>query len=155
MIVAADEKYGIGKDGKIPWHYSSDLKFFKEYTEGKTVVMGTKTFESIGKPLKNRNNIVLSRHKMGSVGELEYCTLNQFFNKFYTFDKEFVVIGGEKIYKQFLEMDVVKILIMTHIPGDYNCDRFFPSVHLIKYPKYNERLLADGLKTSHFIRVAR
>jgi len=60
-IVAIAKNYAIGKDGKLPWHYSSDLKFFKETTAGNAVVMGSNTWRSIGKPLPNRLNVILSR----------------------------------------------------------------------------------------------
>ena len=60
-IAAVDRKNAIGKGGKLPWHYSSDMKFFRETTTGHAVVMGRKTWLTIGKPLKNRLNIVLSR----------------------------------------------------------------------------------------------
>ena len=60
-IVAIAKNYAIGKDGKLPWHYPADLKFFKETTTGHAVVMGSHTWESIGRPLPNRLNIVLSR----------------------------------------------------------------------------------------------
>ena len=61
IIVAMDEKSGIGKNGKIPWHIPEDLKHFKQITSSHPVIMGRKTFESIGKPLPNRTNIVVTR----------------------------------------------------------------------------------------------
>jgi dihydrofolate reductase len=60
-IVAMDRKRAIGKGGTLPWHFPEDLKFFKETTSGGTVLMGRKTFDSIGKPLPKRRNLVLSR----------------------------------------------------------------------------------------------
>src|SRR5678816_1962613 len=60
-IVAVDRQDAIGKDGKLPWHYSSDMKFFRETTTGHAVVMGRRTWLTLNKPLKNRLNIVLSR----------------------------------------------------------------------------------------------
>src|SRR5438105_3254473 len=60
-IVAISKNYAIGKGGKLPWHYSADLKFFKETTTGNAVVMGANTWRSIGKPLPDRLNVVLSR----------------------------------------------------------------------------------------------
>ncbi|MEB0161221.1 dihydrofolate reductase, partial [Pseudomonas sp. AH2 (2023)] len=64
--VAIAQNYAVGKDGKLPWHYPADLKFFKETTLNQTVVMGRKTYESIGKPLPKRLNIVLSRNSDSS-----------------------------------------------------------------------------------------
>jgi dihydrofolate reductase len=134
------------------------MKFFKEYTYGKTVVMGNKTFQSIGNPLKDRINIVLTRTKIGTIknhidiGSAEFCTINQLFNRFYHYSTEFVVIGGSQIYNKFLEMDVVRNVIITHIPGKHNCDTFFPSVHLKNYGKFDERKLTDELRTSFYVR---
>lgn len=100
FIVAIDLQRTIGKGDKIPWHLTSDLKRFKSITSGHTVVMGRRTFESIGKPLKNRTNVVLSRdydlcydgaYVTDSVDEI--LKLSE--------DQEVIVIGGEQIYNLF------------------------------------------------------
>ena len=102
-IVAIAKNFAIGKDGKLPWHYSADLKFFKQTTTGNAIVMGRKTFESIGKPLPNRLNIVLSRSS-----NIETCpnliwlknieeviALSQYLKG------DLFIIGGAEIYKSF------------------------------------------------------
>lgn len=124
MIVAMDKNKGIGKDGKLPWYLPEDLKRFRELTIGKTVVMGRKTFESIGHPLKDRDNIVLSRSQdfdadctifrySESVRELSVLT-----------EKEVFIIGGQQIYEEFI--DDITTLYITYISEDFNCDTFFP-----------------------------
>lgn len=125
IIVAHDRKFGIGKDGKIPWHFSADLKWFKKQTIGHTVIMGRKTYESIGKPLPDRDNIVLSRKADIISGvEVVHSLLGAIR---LTKDRQGDnwIIGGSEIYRMFLEADLVGEIYGTHIYGDYGCDRFF------------------------------
>jgi dihydrofolate reductase len=115
-IVAIAENNAIGKNGKLPWHYSTDLKFFKATTTDNAIVMGRTTFESIGKPLPNRLNIVLSREtaietkpnllvvksKEEVLAIAKYLDCNLF------------IIGGASIYGEFA--DVIEKWIVTEIP---------------------------------------
>src|SRR5436190_24023626 len=73
-VVAVSKNGVIGKDNKLPWHFSADLKFFKNLTTGHTVIMGRKTFESIGKPLPNRENIVISRLPQADKPGVEFAS---------------------------------------------------------------------------------
>ena len=115
-IVAIAKNFAIGKDGKLPWHYSADLKFFKQTTTGNAIVMGRKTFESIGKPLPNRLNIVLSRSSnietcpnLISLKNIEeVIALNQYLKG------DLFIIGGAEIYKSFA--DTVEKWMVTEIP---------------------------------------
>lgn len=126
-IVAIAKNYAIGRDGKLPWHYSADLKFFKETTTGNAVVMGANTWRSIGKPLPNRLNIVLSRS-----GNIEtpddVVKLN---------DKQAVIdlakktkgdifiIGGAQVYRELA--DVIDKWIVTEISITVDdADTFMP-----------------------------
>lgn len=122
LVWAEDEQGAIGKDGQLPWYLPNDLKFFKQTTTGHTILMGRKTFESMGKkPLPNRSNLVLTRQK-------DYkATGVTVINNLHTKPTEDIyIIGGSEIYKQFLpEAD---ILIRTKIKGSFNGDTFFPSV---------------------------
>jgi dihydrofolate reductase len=102
MIVAADLNGNIGYDNKLLWNLPADMKFFREKTIGHTVVMGRKTFESIGKPLPKRKNIVLSKESK-SIPDVVVC--NQISDLFFVgknHDKEYFIIGGSEIYEQFL-----------------------------------------------------
>jgi dihydrofolate reductase len=154
IISAVDGEYGIGKDNKLPWHYSSDLKYFRNRTVGHNVIMGTKTWDSLGKPLKERNNIVISGKRVGQITHppVEYYSINTFFNSRYRYDEKFYVIGGGQIYKTFLEMDVVRYITLTHIPGTFSCDVFFPSVYMSNFNQYDEVILEDGLKAKKYVR---
>ena len=125
-IVAIAKNFAIGKGGKLPWHYSADLKFFKQTTSGNAVVMGRKTFDSIGKPLPNRLNIVLSRHieienPQVLVGRSKESILE--LAKYLKGD--LFIIGGASIYREFA--GVIEKWIVTEIPETIeDADAFLP-----------------------------
>lgn len=121
LIVAYAKNQVIGKDGNMPWSLPADLKHVKEVTTGKTIVMGRKTFESIGKPLPNRRNVVLTRsrdfHPEGVDvvhSKEEVLALG-----------DVIIFGGAEIYRQFL--DVVDRLYITEIDLETEGDTFFPA----------------------------
>jgi len=126
ILVAADEANGIGKDNQLLWHISDDLKRFRTLTSGHKVIMGRKTFESIGRPLPNRTNIVISRQKhlliegcivVPSVEAAIALTLP---------DEEAFVIGGSEIYHQLLPR--CKRLYLTRVYQLFDADTFFPEI---------------------------
>lgn len=127
IILAIDEKGGIGKDGGIPWKSPEDMKYFKETTQGHAVVMGRKTYESLPprtRPLPDRLNIVLSH----SVGEGEgFITQWNLFDALETairqgHEKSFI-IGGASVYNEVLkEPRDINEIHLTLVKGDYNCD---------------------------------
>ncbi len=125
LIAAVSSNGVIGKDGKLPWHIPEDLKLFKELTENHAVIMGRKTYESIGKPLPNRMNIVITTRPIVS-------TLSnvRFFNSYlealeyaFTYQKVFV-IGGQALYEAFIPL--ANKLHITHVNGFYEGDIYFP-----------------------------
>lgn len=126
MIVAHDTNRAIGKDGKIPWHIPDDLKFFKTVTVGKTVVMGRKTFESMGcKPLPNRLNVVMSRNiDQLHAGIMQVHNANRI--KELSEMGEVFIIGGSELYAQFLPH--ADKLYVTEISRDIGGDTFFPPI---------------------------
>lgn len=115
-IVAIAKNFAIGKDGKLPWHYSSDLKFFKQTTSGNAIVMGRNTFDSIGKPLPNRLNIVLSRsatfenseHILSLRSKDQVLALREYLKG------DIFIIGGAKTYTEFA--DVIEKWLVTEVP---------------------------------------
>lgn len=116
-IVAAAQNLAIGKDGKLPWHYAADLKFFKQTTTGNVVVMGRKTFESIGRPLPNRLNLVLSRSApqiVESENLKAFATKKELLEFIKKAEKDVYIIGGASIYTLFAD-DIEKWLV-TEIP---------------------------------------
>ncbi len=126
-IVAISQNYAIGKDGKLPWHYPADLKFFKKTTTGHAVVMGFNTWQSIGKPLPNRLNIVLSlTHEIESQPNVlllrsveEVSALSKFLNC------DLFIIGGAKTYENFAP--AIEKWIVTEVPVNVeDADTFMP-----------------------------
>ena len=130
LIVAADKNWGIGKDNKLLVSIPSDMKFFRQTTTGKVVVMGRKTLESFpnGQPLKNRVNIVLTSDKNYKVKDaIVVHDLDELHKELEQYNSEDVyVIGGESIYRQLLdECDVAHI---TKIDYAYDADAYFPNL---------------------------
>ena len=144
-----DKGYPIGKDNKLPWKNSNDLKWFRQNTEGNIVIMGRKTFESIGKPLPNRINIVISRQDKPSADSLiwmksiedaiRYCEDN-FSNK------KVFLIGGASLYQYAIEHHLVDKIHIDYLNEDVpDADAFFPN-----YREYDE--WDEGMGTSEIER---
>lgn len=128
LIVAMDEKRGIGKAGKLPWRLSSDLRRFRELTMGHHMIVGRKTFESIGKPLPGRQMIVVTRDASfkadgclvaGSVQSALAAAQERG-------ETEAFVIGGAEIYTQTL--DVADRVYLTQVHAEVDADTFFPEI---------------------------
>ncbi len=145
-IVAIAKNFAIGKDGKLPWHHSADLKFFKETTTGNAVVMGANTWRSIGKPLPNRLNIVLSGNSsvtppaevMRLSSKDEILDLAQYLNR------DVFIIGGAKVYAEFA--DVIEKWIVTYVPDEAtDADTFMPRDFLAGFEEVESRDLGDGI----------
>jgi dihydrofolate reductase len=127
MIVAADEKNGIGKNNELLCHLPADLKYFKHLTTGHAILMGRKTYESIGKPLPNRTNIIISRN----TNALEGCHVFNSIEAGIDFAKtlnetELFIIGGDSIYQQSLAL--TNAVYLTRIHHVFSADAFFPSL---------------------------
>lgn len=125
LIVAIDAERGIGLNNTLPWHLPEDLAFFKRTTSGHPIIMGRKTFESIGKPLPNRHNIVITRNpgwrhegvdavpSLAAAIGLADCA-------------EAFIIGGAQIFDQALP--IAHRLLVTEIGKTFNCDTFLPVI---------------------------
>jgi dihydrofolate reductase len=129
LIVAMDEKRGIGKAGELPWRLSSDLKRFRELTMGHHMIVGRKTFESIGKPLPGRQTIVVTRDMSYRA---EGCLVVSSIPAALALAKErgeteAFVIGGAEIYAQTLDMADRVYLTQVHV--EVNADTFFPELN--------------------------
>jgi len=124
MIAAMANNRVIGKDNKMPWHLPEDLKHFKAITLGKPIVMGRKTFESIGRPLPGRLNIVISRQESLKIEGVTCVTSFEDAKALVAGCEELVVIGGGQLYSSLLnEADK---LYITEINLDVKGDTFFP-----------------------------
>jgi dihydrofolate reductase len=129
-IVAMSENRVIGKDNKLPWHLPADLKHFKEITTGHFIIMGRKTFESIGKPLPNRTNIVLSRqgHFQASGCHTVTSIEAAISQAQAAHEQEIFIIGGAEIYRQLLAN--IQRLYLTIVHCDMEGDAYFPTLDL-------------------------
>lgn len=130
LIAAHDRNHVIGYQGKMPWHFPDDLKHFKEMTEGHTVIMGRKTFESIGKALPNRQNIILTHQTHNSI---EGCqTAKSLTEAIEMAVSELIyIIGGAQIYAQAIEL--ADSLILTEIDAEFKGDAVFPDFNKSLY----------------------
>ncbi|HJM44831.1 MAG TPA: dihydrofolate reductase, partial [Candidatus Poseidoniaceae archaeon] len=124
-------------EGELPWHLSSDLKHFKKMTSGNTIVMGRKTFDSIGRALPNRKNIVLTRNiTWRSEGVITINNVNDIFNICKT-DNEIFVIGGAEIYEVFLS--VATKMILSYVETEVeSADAFFPNFDSEEWKTFEE-----------------
>lgn len=128
-IVATDRKGTIGKDGDIPWYLPADLKYFKAVTLGHPVIMGRKTFASIGRPLPKRTNIVLTRDAFFTAsGVVVTHSLREAINTPAVMEaRESFIVGGGELYKQSL--DLVSTVYLTIVDAEIeNGDAFFPKL---------------------------
>jgi dihydrofolate reductase len=152
-IVAVSKNGAIGKNGSIPWHYSADLKFFKQQTVGNACVMGQRTWASLKKPLPDRLNIVMSRRaeietpssalvlrdRQSVLSLKPYLSCNLF------------IIGGRQIYTTFL--DEIDRWIVTEIPLVVeDADTFMPEDYLQGFKPYDSRQLEENLKVTFYER---
>lgn len=133
IIVAIGKNSEIGKGNKLLWHIPEDLKNFKEITTGKTVIMGRKTFESIGRPLPNRKNIVLSKNgdkeSFEQKGIELYQNLESLIEDYKNSEEEIFIIGGEQIYREFMQKGLVRRLYISYIEfSDSEADAYFPEI---------------------------
>lgn len=176
VIAAVDEKFGFGKDGKIPWHHPEDFKFFKRMTEGHTVIMGRNTYIDLltyskvkdGTVLPGRECIVVTSdllpHELaGSDGHrgitleckpqlpiYRASTISDALNISRTTRGDVFFIGGERIFDAGLNM--ADCVYLTVVPGDHDCDRFFPQEKLRNnFQIYNKREGDNGLEFRTYI----
>ncbi|REC61382.1 dihydrofolate reductase [Chryseobacterium pennae] len=137
IVVAMGEKNEIGFENQLLWHLPKDLKHFKEITSEHPIIMGRKTYESIGKPLPNRTNIVVSRKKNWfEEGILIVGSIKEAIKFAKKIDEEVFIIGGGNIYEQTI--DIVDKLEVTLVKADLEADTFFPKIDEKIWKKTNE-----------------
>lgn len=146
-IVAISKNFAIGKDGKLPWHYTADLKFFKRTTFGNAVVMGSTTWRSIGKPLPERENIVLSRSKdlVLPDGVRHMSGVDEVIDFDEQYRNDVFIIGGAGVYAAF--SNVVDRWVVTDIPESIDdADTFMPRDFLDEFDLEDTIELEDDLR---------
>jgi dihydrofolate reductase len=122
IIVAHSINRVIGKDNKLIWKQSADLKRFKELTLAKTVVMGRKTYESIGKPLPNRRNVIITRQNI----EIPFCEVVNSLEEALKLDSEIFILGGGEIYQKSIIL--ADKIFLTKIWTELEGDTYFPEI---------------------------
>lgn len=127
MIAAMAQQRVIGLNNQMPWHLPADLQHFKKVTLGKPVVMGRKTFESIGRPLPGRRNIVISRQAPRGDSPVEWVSSIEQALALLAEQPEVMIIGGAEIYRQCLPL--AQRLYLTEIALETAGDAFFPDYH--------------------------
>jgi dihydrofolate reductase len=145
-IVAIANNFAIGKDGKLPWHHPADLKFFKENTTGNAVVMGFHTWQSIGKPLPKRLNIVLSRRATleNPTGVLLLRSKEEVLALAGFLKGDLYIIGGAQTYAAFA--DVIEKWFVTEVPLEIaDADAFMPENFLEDFRLIDKMELGNDL----------
>lgn len=153
-IVAVDRQGAIGKGGKLPWHYSADMRFFRETTTGNACVMGYKTWLTLNKPLKDRLNIVLSRQSQ--IEPHDSVVILRDLNSVLSLENylrcDLFVMGGEQVYRSFLPH--VDKWIVTEVPVTVEgADAFVPEDYLKGFRRVDSRQLEEGLTVGFYERV--
>jgi dihydrofolate reductase len=153
-IAAVDRQGAIGKRGKLPWHYAADMKFFRETTTGHAVVMGRKTWVTLGKPLKNRLNIVLSRDPSIEPQEslLVLSDVDAVLSLYESLTTDLFVIGGAQIYEAFLPR--IEEWIITAVPLKVEgADAFMPEGYLGGFKEADSKPIGEGLIVKYYERA--
>lgn len=126
LVVAYGRRREIGLDNRLPWHLPADLKHFREITTGKPVVMGRKTYESIGRPLPSRKNIVLSANgRFRADGVITVSSVEEALEEA-DGAEELMVIGGTQIFQLFLPL--ANQILLTEVDEQFEADSFFPEL---------------------------
>lgn len=126
IVVAISENNAIGKNNKLLWHLPNDLRHFKQITTGHTVIMGRKTYESVGKPLPNRRNIIITRQAITIEG-CEVVNSIEAALALCTHEQEVFIVGGAEIYRQ--AMPVTNRIYLTIVHKQFEGDSFFPEIN--------------------------
>lgn len=147
LCVALDENALIGNNNALPWHLPADLKHFRNITMGKPIIMGRKTYESIGHALPGRLNIVLTNNINFN---LDNCTVMHTIKEILSFSKKYnesVVIGGAKLYESFLPQ--VQRMYITRIHAEFIGDTYFPNYDSTEWREIQKQTYLADKKNSY------
>nr|AIA12339.1 Dihydrofolate reductase [uncultured bacterium] len=140
-IVAMTDSRVIGKRNALPWKLKGDLPRFKKLTSGHTVIMGRNTYESIGRPLPNRHNIVLDFDQRPIEGAVVCDSITEALRVARSYGTEIFVIGGASIYEQMLPY--VEVLHISHVKQDYEGDVSFPTYDTVDWKEVEREDFED------------
>ena len=144
LICAVSKNNVIGNNNKLPWNISEDLKRFRELTSENIIVMGRKTYDSIGRPLPKRENLVLSKNKKLKIENVKVFNTPQEILDFYhkrEEEKDLFIIGGTFIYELFIEY--CDYLLITFVDKEYKGDAYFPKIDWTEWELTNEEKKSD------------
>lgn len=131
LIVAVDSNYGIGKNNDLMWNLPTDMKFFKDTTKDKIVIMGRRNYDSIPsrfRPLPNRLNVVLTRNSDFQAPDcLVYNSLDESLKDLNSDEREIYIIGGGQIYAEALKLEALTEMYITFVDHVFDADTFFPN----------------------------
>ena len=145
LICAVSKNNVIGNNNKLPWSISEDLKRFRELTSENIIVMGRKTYDSIGRPLPKRENLVLSKNKKLKIENAKVFNTPQEILDFYhkrEEEKDLFIIGGNYIYELFIEY--CDYLLITFVDKEFKGDAYFPKIDWTEWELTNEEKKADN-----------
>ena len=146
IIVAVAQNGIIGDKNALLWHISEDMRFFKRTTSGHPVIMGRKTYDSLGRPLPNRTNVVISR----TANHIEGCTIARSLEEavaMFPAEEEIFIIGGAQIYA--LALDIADRIYITRVEHDYEGDTSFPRWDESKWELKQREAFPCGEKYPH------
>ncbi len=147
IIVAVARGGVIGCKGVMPWHIPEDLRMFKRVTSGHPVVMGRRTFESLGRPLPNRTNVVITRNRSWNAEGVRVAGSLEDVVAMFTPEEEVFVIGGGEIYRE--AMPLADRLYLTRIDAAYEGDTFFPDWNEADWQLVSSEFHARGETFQH------
>ncbi len=145
LIAALDKNRLIGSDNSMPWHLPADFKHFKSVTMGKPIIMGRKTFESIGRPLPGRLNVVISRSGFSADGVTSVSSIDAALSAVKNAD-EVMIVGGANIYEQM--MDKADRMYLTHVDANCEGDAWFPEFNLADWKIVSEKMISADEKNN-------
>lgn len=150
IIAAVGKNYELGKNNKLIWHLPEDLKFFKEQTINKPIVMGKNTLDSLPKLLPNRLHLVLTHQNIEENEQLKVFHTKEKLLEYINNLEEVMIIGGAKIYEEFIEY-ATKI-ILTEIDQEYDADVYFPKFNKDEWHSTEiSTHIQDGVKYKHIL----
>ena len=154
IIVAMSENFVIGLKNKLPWHISADLKNFKNITLGNPIIMGRKTYDSIGKPLKDRDNIVISRDNSLKIDGVEVVDSLEKAIFMTAEAPETFIIGGQQIYQ--IALPIATHMYVTKVEGNFEGDAYFPDYNQQEWREVGrEDLITDDNLKFSFLKYER
>ena len=156
-LVALSNNFVIGVNNDLPWKLKRDLQHFRTYTQNKAIVMGRKTFESIGRPLPNRKNIVISSSLESQKGLEIVPNLNQAievasqWNKDNSAEEEIVLIGGGYVFEE--SKNIVNKLVLTRVECEIDGDVFYPQIDLSDWKEISRKSYKRDSENEYDFRI--